>query len=448
MCCCVMTALARDEYTRDFRKSVPLPGGRSFRIEHSLGSITIRTQAKNEVEIQAAIRCQAENAGEARACADEIQIKVEESGSGVLVRTEYPRSNIFSGRRNLGYSVNYDITIPQTAPLEVRNRFGAVSVRNLHANGVINNGNGRVSFTGGRGTQRIENSFGDVEVAANDGDLTVVNGNGRVTASDISGTVDITGRFGDVRVTNAGRSLTIHDNNGNVEATNVGGAASISNSFGAVRVWDAKSGLTVQNQNGEVQATGIAGTAELHTTFAPVRFSRIGKTLTVRASNASVTGDTVGESAAVETSFGNVDVRGVKGGARVTAGNSSIRLAGIGGEVYAKTSFGGITVDDAAGPITVENGNGSVTAASKPGQRCQPVSLRTSFAPIRVTVPPDLGYNVSANTSFGRIHSEHELAVSGQVAGDALTGKIGAGGCELRLMNQNGNIEILKGAGK
>lgn len=441
ICCCALTGFAREEYKRDFQKTLSLPVGRSLRVDHSNGSVNIRTAAKNEVAIQADIRCSADTAAEARSFAEQIQVRVEESGSGIVVRTEYPKTWT---RRNISYSVNYEITMPETAPLELRNRFGAVTVQNLHAAGAIHNANGNVTFLSGRGRQRIDNAFGNVEVAANDGDVTVVSANGWVRASDITGTVEITGRFGDVRVSNAGQGLTVHGGNGKVDVEHVAGLATITNSFGDVRVWDAKSDLAVQNQNGKVDANRVAGKAELHTTFAPVKFSGIGKTLAVRAQNSSITGDTVGESATVETTFGSVDLRGVKGGARVTAGNSAIRLTDISGEVYARTTFAGTTIEGAAGPVTVESGNGSVTVASRPGAPCKPILLRTTFAPIRVTVPGNVGYTLSGKTSFGRIHSEHEMSVSGAIGADAITGKIAGGGCEMRLNNQNGNIDILK----
>ena len=440
ICCCAWTAFAREEYKRDFRKTVALPPGRNVRIENANGSVTIRTQNKGEVEIQATIRCSANTASEARGFCEQIQIVVDQ-GSGASIRTQYP-SHWNSG--NLSYSVDYDIVIPETAPLDLRNRFGAVSVQNLRAPGIIRNNNGQVRLSGSRGRQEIENSFGEVEVRGNDGDLIVRNANGPVTASDITGTVDVTNRFSPVRVTNAGRGVTIHSNNGNIEVENVTGAAFVTNSFGSVTVSDARSDVTVQNQNGEVRVTGVAGAADLHTSFNRVSFSRIGKVLKVGAQNANITGDSVGGSATVETTFGSVDLRGVKAGVRVTSGNSSIRLSGIGGDVYAKTSFAPINISDVAGPVTVEAANTSVTVDAKPGQRCQPISLNTSFGSIRVTVPSGIGYNVNARTSFGRIHSEADMTVSGEIGGDVLNGKIAGGGCELRLIDQNGGIDILK----
>ncbi len=441
--CCAIAACAREEVQRDFQKTTALPAGRTLRVVHSLGNVTVHTQAKGELSIQAAMRCSADRADNLRSFCDQIQIRVDESPTGVVVRTEYPRGEAFGGRRNVSYSANLDITMPETTPLELRNRFGAVTVQGLHAAARIDNGNGRVTFLNGRGRQRIDNSFGDVEVRTNDGDVAVVNTNGRVTASDITGALEIGDRFGDVRASNVGRGLTIRSGNGKVDVEHVAGIVQISDSFGDVRVWDAKSGVTVENQNGRVETSDVTGTADLRTSFSTIKFSRMGKDVTVRGQNASVIGDTVAGSANVETSFGAVDLRAIKGGARVIAGNTQLRLSDIGGEVYAKTTFAGVTVQGAGGPITVESANGSVTAEPKAGP-CKPVSLGTSFGPIRVTIPGNAGYNVTGKTSFGRIHSEAEMTVSGNISTDEIAGRIGSGGCEMRLMNQNGNIDILK----
>jgi len=44
--------------------------------------------------------------------------------------------------------------------------------------------------------------------------------------------------------------------------------------------------------------------------------------------------------------------------------------------------------------------------------------------------------------AFGKIISDLPLSVSGIVGSDAVSGKIGAGECELTLTNGNGGIEI------
>ncbi len=441
---CALTAQAREEFRREFSQTVTLAAGHSFRIENADGNVLIHTQPNGEAAIRATIQCSAPTAEDARRCAGRIQILVNQGGGNLSVRTQLPSANL----SNTGFSVNYDLDLPEAAPLEIRNRFGAISLTGTHGAAIINSGNGNVTLSNGRGRQQIENSFGGVEIRGNDGDVIVRNTNGDVTAADVSGTLDISNRFGKVRVTNAARGLTIHSDNGDIEAFRVGGVASISNSFGPVVVSEARADLNVHNQNGGITANGVGGAADLETTFGQVQFTRVAKSLTVRAQNTGVSGQDVGGAAIVETTFATVDLRDLKAGARITAGNSPIKLASVAGEIYAKTSFAQVRLDSAAGPVTVENNNGSVIVdarPSKPGLECQPIVVHTSFSPIRVSVPAGgPGYQVTASTSFGSIRTDHEVRVTGELAAGSLHGRIGNGSCPLRLNDQNGDIEIVK----
>lgn len=433
--CCALASPAREEFKKDFAKTVTLSAGRPLKIDHHFGRVTIRTHAGNQVQVRGTIRCSAPTADQARRGADDVQIVVEDGA----VRTEYPRSH----PRDMGYQADLEITMPQTAPLDLRNRFGAVEVFSLHAPAVITSGNGSVTLLTSRGKHRIENSFGAVEVRNNEGDVTINNSNGHVRAIDINGMLEASTRFGDIRAANATRGLTVRSSNANVEAENIGGPLNITNTFGRVLVTEARADAMVHNQNGEIVVNGAAGAADLHTTFGSVTASRV-KSLTVRAQNAPVRADTVAESAVVETTFGSVDLRNVRGGARVTATNTSVRLTSIGGEVFAKSTFHAITVTDAAGPVTVDSQNGSVTAETKSGAGCKPVALRTTFGPIRVTIPRGVGYNVSARTTFGRIRTDQgvQVTVNGDISPNSLNGKIAGGGCDLQLVGQNSSIDI------
>ena len=433
----------REEVSRDFQKSVPLAAGKSLRVEHSLGSVAIHTHARPEVEVHAAIKCSSERAADARAVCDRIQISVEETGSGVSVRTDVPKSSSFSWLHSFSWSVDIDIAMPDTAPLDLRNQFGPVSVTDLHAPANIVDSNGKVSFTGGRGRQRVETSFGDIEVARNDGDVAIVNSNGRVIASGVTGALDVRNNFGEVKVTDIGKRLDVTAGNGNVTAAGVGGPVNISDSFGKVTVRDARSDVIVRNENGEVEITAGSGTADLRTTFGAIRFSRIGKGATVHAENSQVTGDTVDGPVTIETTFGGIDLHGVKGGAHLTGQNAAIRATDIGGEVYARTSFGGVTIEDVAQPITVENSSGSITVRAKAANQCRPISLSTTFGPIRVSLPSGQGYDVGARTSFGRISTKPPITITGQTGNESISGKIAGGGCQLKLVDQSGDIDIL-----
>jgi hypothetical protein len=72
------------------------------------------------------------------------------------------------------------------------------------------------------------------------------------------------------------------------------------------------------------------------------------------------------------------------------------------------------------------------------------ISLKTSFAPIRIALPGNASYRVEARTSFGHVATDFPITISGATGGDSLYGTIGSGVCLLRLTNSNSSIEIRK----
>ena len=83
-------ALAREEYTRTFDKTVTLQPGQKFRLEHSLGDIEIHTHPSRDVIIHTDIKASASNANDAKSFADKIAVLVENSAGMLAVRTKYP----------------------------------------------------------------------------------------------------------------------------------------------------------------------------------------------------------------------------------------------------------------------------------------------------------------------------------------------------------------------
>jgi hypothetical protein len=95
--------------------------------------------------------------------------------------------------------------------------------------------------------------------------------------------------------------------------------------------------------------------------------------------------------------------------------------------------------------VDVINQNGTVEIAGLPPSACTRVTVKTSFAPVRVNLPEGVGYTITARTSFGKINSEMPVTASGSLTGEALNGKIGDGRCAVSVTNNNGNIDFLRG---
>jgi DUF4097 and DUF4098 domain-containing protein YvlB len=128
---------------------------------------------------------------------------------------------------------------------------------------------------------------------------------------------------------------------------------------------------------------------------------------------------------------GGVEVRGVKGLVEVETTNGSIHLTGIEGSASAETTNGAIEAVvrrvDAGGQILLSTTNGSVTAS----------------------LPADLGADVDAETTNGRVKITYPVQRRGGSTARTLRATIGGGGVDLTLRTTNGNIVIQKiGTGK
>lgn len=471
----------REEYTRTFDKTLTLRAGEKVYLENRFGDVTIRTHAGPDVVIHAAIKVSAQDTNQAKTFADRVEILVEPGTGELSIRTRYPdESSAFLHFRSCSYVVRYELTIPETAPLEVRNSFGGVSVAGLKANSEITSSHGGIDFHDGRGMQRLEDSFGSVRVVNNAGDVAVETSNGPVDAEDIAGALTVRDRFASVMAARISKGLTVTNSNGGVQVTDSGGGAGIvKNSFGSVTVRGFKGDLTVDNTNGRVEASGVEGSAELHTTFGEVQFSDIGRQLSIHASNSKISGQRVGGSLNIENSFGPVTVSDVQNTVSVRSGNGGVSLTKIRGEVNVRTSFAMVQANDIGGALLVENSNGGVQASNLRGAQvttsfapvvldgvsgplsvvdqngsvdatsilkggCQPIIVRTSFSTLRIRLQGDASYRVTARTSFGNIRTDFPLNVSGSLSNDSVNGMIGSGHCDMTLTDTNGSIEILK----
>lgn len=442
---CVLPAHGRSqrEVTRNFDRTVALPSGHQLRIESKFGEVKVRGTSQRDVVIHATIRTAAGSPDKAEEVANKVRIEVDQTPSGVSVRTVYPERSSWFNSGNISYSVNFDITYPESAPLEIRNEFGEVNVSECKGGSRIVNGHGALNLRNGKGTQNLENSFGAVELMGNDGDVVVSNGNGHITVSDVTGKVNLRDRFGHISVSKAGQGATIVNNNGAITLSDSGGASSVTNSFGAVTATGVRGDLTVKNSNGAVDAHNVTGSAWLTNSFGAITASEIGNSLDASGSNGAVRANRVGGTATVRTSFGATEIQDA-GGVDVTSGNGAVKAVGVRGAAKIHTSFGGITVENVSGPVDASNSNGSITVISNATGGCQPITLKTTFGPIKLALPGNANYNVSATTSFGGINTEFPVTVAGQTNSESIQGKIGNGGCELKITDSNGRIDIVK----
>jgi DUF4097 and DUF4098 domain-containing protein YvlB len=468
---------ARQEVTRAFTRTLTISGTPTLRINHRNGDVRLRGHGAGEIRVQATIHVSATTRAEAAALADRIQIDVQDAAGSILVTTRYPEFR--SRNRDLSFSVDYDLLVPERLPLDVRNQFGDVSVIGMKGGAAIVNASGRVSTVDGAGRYDVENRFGAVEASRLSGDLNIRSANGPVSAVTVSGALSITNRFGSVVVSSIRGDTVIVNTNGSVEATGLTGGADLRTSFGSLDFRDVGA-VVASSTNGSVTGINVSGPATVRATFGTVTLRNVAKDVRVDNANGAISLQDVRGGATISTTFGRVDALGVKGGLRVSAANGPVRVSDVDGIVHLKTSFGPIEADRVRGPLTAVNSNGAVRATTVGGAAtvttsfgpvlvrgvdgrldvrnrsgsveawptvrtgtCHDVMITTSFSQMAVHLP-ETGYALAARTTFGKIQTELPITASGSLAGNAVSGTIGRGGCALQLNNASGDIRIMR----
>jgi hypothetical protein len=179
--------------------------------------------------------------------------------------------------------------------------------------------------------------------------------------------------------------------------------------------------IDVKTSGGNISVADLKGEVQTETSGGNLTFG-------------NVEGDIVGK-----TSGGNIDVGEVYGNARLGTSGGSITVKKGGADLVAKTSGGNIFVAEVAGSIHATTSGGSVKAVlTSASHDCL---LSTSGGNVNVKLAADLGFQVNASTSGGRV-TLSGMAVQGEISKRKIKGRLNQGGPDLTLKTSGGSIRI------
>jgi hypothetical protein len=165
----------------------------------------------------------------------------------------------------------------------------------------------------------------------------------------------------------------------------------------------------------------------------------------------------IGGAVTARTSGGPIELDGATGPVHLETSGGSIEAYEVDGEVSARTSGGRITVSEARGPIDVETQGGGLrihdvlgpvrgrTSGGSISVRFEgrpEGELETSGGSIEVELPEDVGVQLDARTSGGRVEVDEPLVLRGVIDRGHVKGELFGGGPSLRLHTSGGNIRV------
>ncbi len=205
----------------------------------------------------------------------------------------------------------------------------------------------------------------------------------------------------------------------------------------------AASTLIARTGSGSQDIDGLSGSVESHAGSGSLTFRNTRGTLQASTGSGSITADSVG------------------GSFRASASSGSIRAGAVAGPINASTSSGSIDVTQtAAGDVEAESSSGSVRlrgiqgglrastssgGLSIHGQPTGEWRLSASSGSVDISLPPNQGFDLDANSGSGRIDVDFPVTVSGTIGRRSVRGAAQGGGPLLHVRTGSGGISIAKG---
>jgi len=185
----------------------------------------------------------------------------------------------------------------------------------------------------------------------------------------------------------------------------------------------AKYSVDLKTSGGGISVGDLTGTVVARTSGGGLRFGQI---------TGTVDGHTSGGGISVESCTGDVNVHTSGGG---------IHLGPVGGNAQVHTSGGGISIKGIAGVVNAHTSGGPIDVAFA-GPLKGDCEFSTSGGGITVHVDPKSDFDLDACTSGGGVSCQMPVTVVGEIKPSHVSGKVNAGGHELKLRSSGGSIRI------
>ena len=226
-----------------------------IKLDNKFGDIKIISSLNNQVEINIDIEVSDNSEKQAKKMLDRITIEMEQSGSGVFVKTKIDggSDNINTNSdKDKGIKIDYEISIPETNLLDITNKFGTVTIDNRKASTKINLEFGSANLAHLKGKKNnlnfkfadpvIINSVEDAQIDLKFSKLELGNANHLKLTSEMStskitqiNNAELYIKFGSTDVEYVGK-IILKSQMSSVNLGNIDESAEIDNKYGALKI--------------------------------------------------------------------------------------------------------------------------------------------------------------------------------------------------------------------
>jgi DUF4097 and DUF4098 domain-containing protein YvlB len=367
------------------------PGGQLV-MDVDRGGIEITTGETSEVKVEVKRKITGVSSPKAEETLAAHEVTLDQDGDRVEVHARFKKDFLQSfNKAAQKLQVRYEVLVPRKFNLDLRTSAGEISSSDIEGSVKARTAGGSLKFSEIKGPFEGMTSAGSIHLQGASGVVTAKTSGGSISLGTLASDATAETSAGSISVKRANAKLTATTHGGSIELGELEGPARVETSAGSITVKAAKEQLSAITHGGRIEAGELGGPADL------------------------------------ETSAG------------------SIKVGAAHAPLVANTSGGGIEIDQAADTITAHTSAGSITAAftAQPHGDCR---LTTSGGGINVRIAENLGFDLDARTSGGRVITELPVTITvvGEHKSGALRGKLNGGGKLLELKTSAGDIVLKK----
>jgi DUF4097 and DUF4098 domain-containing protein YvlB len=356
------------------------------------GGIEITTGETSEVKVEVKRKITGVSSAKAQEALAAHEVTFDQDGDRVEVRAHFKKDfpqNFNKAAQKM--QVRYEVLVPSKFNLDLRTSVGEISSSDIEGTVKARTAGGSLKFGAINGPFEANTSAGSITLQAATGVVAAKTSGGSISLGTLGSDTTAETSAGSIGIKKANAKLTATTHGGSIDLGELAGPARVETSAGSISVKSAKMQFAAITHGGKIEAGELGGPAEL------------------------------------ETSAGSIKVERSRG------------------PLVAKTSGGSIELDEIADSVTAHTSAGSIAATftAQPHGDCR---LTTSGGGINIHVPENLGFDLDARTSGGRVITELPVTITvvGEHRNGALRGKLNGGGKLLELKTSAGDIVIKK----
>lgn len=171
----LLSPLFAREIEETFKKNIPVNDATRLTVENRNGSIDVKSWDKDEVEVIAYKKVNADNREAAVRLMEDLKVVIHERGDEIEVITEYPNTRnkndggfwswVMGKSGNVGYSVSYEIHVPEKFDLNLESTNGRIEVANCNGRMRLQTTNGKIIADRVSGSIRCNTTNGSINAS-------------------------------------------------------------------------------------------------------------------------------------------------------------------------------------------------------------------------------------------------------------------------------------------